>query len=225
MCLNDSTKRHAHNFKDLTGQRFGRLIVISYFGHTGHETSWLCKCDCGTEKPIRRGDLYSGRVLSCGCLNAENRLRRNTTHGMRYSPEHATWSHMVDRCRNPRNKNYADYGGRNITVCQRWIESFANFYADMKDRPSKFHTLDRIDNERGYSPDNCRWATRLAQSNNTRRNLYITHDNETHSLADWARITGIPYDTLYARIATRKWSPLRAFNTPVRNFRHASDIA
>ena len=148
---------------DLTGQRFGRLVVLSRQGSVGKKVAWLCLCDCGNKKVIESGNLKTERTKSCGCFQKEQRFK----HGMYGIPEYRVWGAMLQRCKNKSNSRYKDYGGRGIAVCRRW-ERFKNFYADMGDCPNGL-TLERIDNDKGYFPDNCKWATMKEQRNNSRR--------------------------------------------------------
>lgn len=164
---------------DLAGKRFGRLCVISMAAKrskTGR-IQWNCLCDCGTSCVISGYYLLRGSTSSCGCLQSEKsreKLRKlNTTHGMWNAPGYDIWNAMISRCNNPNNKRYCDYGGRGIRVCERWL-NVKNFLADIGEKPTDL-TLDRIDNNKGYSPDNCRWATPSEQSRNQR----LRKDNKT----------------------------------------------
>lgn len=201
---------------DLTGQRFGRLVV-SGLTRSQHRR-WRCQCDCGGERIARTSELRSGRVLSCGCLRRESAARvgkATTTHGMRYTPEYRAWSGMKQRCTNPKISNFPQYGGRGIRVCDRWMASFDDFLADLGPRPSPDHSLDRIDNDGHYDPSNCQWRTRVEQQRNVSRNRLLTFQGETHPLATWADRTGIPAKTIGRRL-TAGWSPERALKQPPR---------
>jgi hypothetical protein len=154
---------------DLVGKRFGRWTVLEMERdrRDGLGIMWLCRCDCGTTRHVSGRHMRRGASVSCGCLKAERQALRNRTHGMFGVPEYHSWSGMIQRCTNPGNPSYANYGGRGITVCERW-RSFKDFLLDMGRRP-KGTSIDRIDNDGSYEPGNCRWATRTVQNSNKRR--------------------------------------------------------
>lgn len=206
---------------DLTGQRYGRLYVVGYVGVRKNKTHWLCLCDCGQHTTVESSSLRSGHTQSCGCYSLEvarKKGKANATHGMTHTSEYGTWYTMRNRCENPKATGYRIWGGRGIKVCDRW-QKFENFFADMGPRPSPKHSIDRIDNDGDYCPENCRWATWTEQMNNKRTNRYITYQGVTHSLSEWSRVLGIKYTTLKQRIYKRKWSIERAFSSPVSKWR------
>lgn len=148
---------------------------------------WCCRCDCGTERTVSGKDLRYGKSRSCDCLKLEQAAERLIIHRLAYHPQFHAWQQMRERCRNPRDPAYRNYGGRGITVCDRW-QNFTNFLTDMGARPSPIHSLDRIDNNGNYEPGNCRWATRSQQNRNTRRNPLRGIDGERiswHQAADY----------------------------------------
>jgi hypothetical protein len=194
----------------ISGVRFGRLVTIEPV--EGKRSSWSCKCDCGKVKVALSGNLIYGGTKSCGCLKSEVTTSRNTTHGLRYTSAYGRWNMMVQRCYNPSDKGFKYYGARGIHVCDRWMV-FENFFADMG-HPPKGLSIERIDNNSGYSPENCIWATRIGQANNRRNNRTITHNGETRTLSQWGRVTGVTGLTIYKRLH-RGWSVEKALSGPI----------
>lgn len=203
-------------FIDLTGQKYGKLTVISrskdYISPKGYiAVNWKCKCDCGKIIIIRGCNLKSGATRSCGC---EKVLHPNrTTHGGTNTRLYKIWKHMRTRCKNPNDLTYNDYGGRGITICNEWddFEEFRNW--SLEHGYTDDLSIDRVDYNGNYCPDNCRWTDALTQANNTRRNHLITCNGETRTMAEWARITGISYHKLKDRLNKCKWSAEKALTT------------
>lgn len=193
--------RHSHNFKDLTGQRFGRLVAIELAPKIKRERVcfWKCVCDCGTQVTVRSVSLTRGSTQSCGCYCSDHARETETTHGRSKTVEYGIWAGAKTRCNDPNVKHFSKYGGRGITMSKEWSADFMAFYRDMGQRPSPEHSLDRVDNDGPYSKENCRWATQSEQARNTRGNLYITYAGETLTLIEWSERTGINYKTLHTR--------------------------
>ena len=196
-------------FRDLTGSRFDRLLVIRRVPNPGNANlKWLCKCDCGNESMVQGGALKDGRVRSCGCLQKEV----VTKHGMHKSKTYGTWTSMKDRCTNSSKKAFKYYGGRGISYCKEW-EDFKNFLSDMGEKPDGT-SLDRINNNLGYSRDNCRWSTPKEQLRNTRITTYLKFRGVKKSVPEWAEEMGMSPVTLKGRI-NRGWSVKEALTRPV----------
>lgn len=191
-------------FNDLTGMRFERLVVQGYAGLTTSKrprSLWKCLCDCGREKLASTQSLRAGQSRSCGCLTREINAKIHTTHGLSSAAEYQCWANAIQRCTNAKSKDFHLYGGRGIAVCDRWLNSFENFIADMGPRPEDCNSLDRFPNQNGnYEPGNCRWATPAMQGVNTGRNVFYEHDGKRLCLSAWARETGIKRATLEGRI-------------------------
>jgi len=213
--------------RDLKGQRFGRLVVLYETGERKcGQVVWHCRCDCGSEVDIRGGDLASGHTTSCGCYQRERTAEVHTTHGMarqrEQHPVYWIWSAMLQRCENQDHKYYKDYGGRGITVCDEWHDSQAFIDWALANNWRKGLTLDRIDNNGNYEPDNCRWTTRKEQARNRRSNRLITFNDKTQTMAEWAEELNIPYHALKHRIGRYHWSIERALTEPARRPKYAS---
>ena len=199
---------------DLTGRVFGALTVISRQSNDRNGPArCLCRCSCGNEKTITSSNLNSGSYTSCGC--GVVRIENQKTHGMRDTRVYRIWLNMKDRCLRKENKSYADYGGRGVSVCERWKDSFENFYADMGDPPSDDHSIERRDNGGNYEPGNCFWATRIEQGANKRNNVLVTYNGQTRTLAEWARELGVSYDTLKRR-KSLGWTDNDIIGRPIR---------
>jgi hypothetical protein len=191
---------------DIYGQVFGKLTAISPVGSNKAGLKiWLFSCDCGGQREAVASEVKRARITSCGCLAQSQRKAAGMANSHPYSRtnmyrERKTWENMIARCYVENNKMFRFYGGRGVTVCNRWLDSFANFADDICPRPDGT-TLDRIDNRLGYSLDNCRWATPIEQANNKSSNRLITINGETHTVAEWARIRGIKAANIYTRLA------------------------
>lgn len=197
------TKR-PHRIHDITGQRFGRLVAIeqgdSIVTPCGTvKTTWVCFCDCGNRITTKRGNLINGYTKSCGCLHSENLTKRNTTHGMYNSRTYKCWQNMIQRCTNKNNISWKRYGGRGISVCDRWKESFDSFLTDMGIcKPG--YEIDRINGNGNYEPENCRWATRKQQMSNVSYNRVIEFNGRLMIMQSLADEIGMPVSTLHYRL-------------------------
>lgn len=206
--------------KDIEGKRFGRLIAIELVPGNGRSRQ-KCVCDCGNTIEANRTNLVSGNTKSCGCLRKET-SRKNVEkhpfskkHGKHGTRIYETWANMLSRCRNPKIRSYRDYGSRGIKVCEEWLE-FENFYKWALSSGYKENlTIDRIDVNKDYSPENCRWATTKQQARNKRTSVFITYKGETKVLKDWAIEYKIDSSTLKGRIS-RGWRIEDALTKPVK---------
>ena len=196
---------------DISGKSFGDLTVKSYAGRKVRTALWLCVCVCGTEKIVARDKLVSGKTVSCGCKRYR-KTQPAETHGLSKAPEWVAWSGAKGRCFNPKNKRFPYYGGRGITMCDRWRDDFEAFFSDMGARPSSRHSLDRIDTDGNYSPDNCQWSTLDYQKKN-RRVCYVGFRGESVILSEIPRDSTVSLVLARARIA-RGWSAEDAVNVP-----------
>lgn len=202
---------------NLIGQKFGKLVVVSRDASTTGRARWHCICDCGNTKSVLGNNLKNGHSTSCGCFRKAAASARPKTHGMTKTREFATWTGMLQRCTNQNKDNYENYGGRGITVCERW-QLFENFFADMGVRPEGM-TLDRLDVNQGYSKENCRWATINEQSRNRRNNITVEYQGQSMVLKDVATAAGI--SSGMASLRNKLGIPLDKPKN--REFRHFSD--
>lgn len=203
------------NFINLQGQVYGRFTVLSFDERQKGRSRWFCQCQCGKIRSVDCANLRSGHSKSCGCLSSEIVIKRNTTHGKNRTVEYTTWARMKTRCYDPNGSQYKNYGNRGIRVCDRWLNSFENFLADMGKRPSNQHSIERKNNNGNYEPKNCKWALPIEQANNTRKNKNITFQNRTQSLSMWCRELNLSYGTTHARFGMG-WSATRAFTEPIQ---------
>ncbi len=194
--------------KDITNLRYGKITVIS-FSHIDSVAYWNCLCDCGNKCTLAGSRLRCGQTKSCGCLQKSRK-------GLSSCSTFHIWKGMLQRCYDKSVKHYARYGGKGIFVCDRWKNSFENFLKDMGERPDNL-TLDRIDSSKGYSPENCRWASYKEQANNKKSGYFITAFGQTLRLTEWAKKTGIGWSTIRQRIERSKWTSENALSKKVNN--------
>ena len=195
----------AHNFIDIEGEKFGMLSVTEYHGRNKQrESLWKCLCDCGNITITTGHRIRYGKVKSCGCISHEITAAANTKHGMarngKRHPIYDIWTNMKDRCYNPNFKQFKDYGGRGITVCEEWQEFIPFMEWATKNGYKRELQIDRIDNSKGYSPSNCRFATRSQNQRNMRRNRHVTINGITKLMIEWCEITGLHFRTISLRI-------------------------
>lgn len=185
-------------YEDLSNRKFNRLTVGKKIKKDKNNViQWECFCDCGNKLYVYASALKNGKTKSCGCLQKEHYLSSpGKKHGLHGSKEYKIWDAMIQRCHNQNNKAYHNYGGRGIFVCSEWKNSFKNFYNDMGPRPSDKHSIERKNNNKGYDPENCIWADKYTQANNTSRNKYFSLYGKTLTLTQWSRELGVSYDRL-----------------------------
>lgn len=205
-----------HNFKDLTGQKFGRLTVIKRGENTNLGLArWVCKCDCGNEVLVPGSSLRNGHTTSCGCYKQEVVKTCSITHGMRHERIYTIWTSIKTRCYNQHSNRHHIYSDRNIGMCDEWKNDFQCFYDwAMANGYTDKLTIDRIDNDKGYSPDNCRWVTNKENCQNKRNNINITYKGKTQCLSAWCEELGLNYKTVHKKIVYQGFDIERAFTTP-----------
>jgi len=196
---------------NLVSEVFGNLTVLSRESndHRGG-TRWLCVCSCGCTTVVRREHLKGGYTNSCGCIA---KLGNHRIHNKTNTAEYRIWCGIKARVR---NKTLLNYGGRGISICNSWLNSFDQFYRDMGDRPSVKHSIDRMDNDKNYCKSNCHWATAKEQANNRRNSIRIEYKGITMTIAQWSIDTGVKWSTLYGRIFKSKWSIEKSLTTKPR---------
>ena len=192
---------------DHTNKVFGLWTVLNFWGRdVTYEGMWVCRCICGAKSIVRGSRLTKGRSQGCNkCTHVK--------HGQHKSALYSVWKGMKSRCLNPKSLKWPNYGGRGITVCDTWLD-FVNFQLDMGDSYSPGLTLERVDNSKGYSPENCVWASQKEQAVNRRSNHLLEFEGETKALSEWAEYLGMKYSTLYSRISSG-WGVPKALTTPV----------
>lgn len=202
---------------DLAGQVFGRLTVIRRAENDKWgNTMWLCQCECGKEKAMASGSLTSGRSTSCGCYRDQVTSQRSITHGGSGSALYSIWHNMKCRCYNQNNDGYKNYGARGITICESWLEDFASFNSwALNNGYVEGLSIDRIDVNGNYEPDNCRWATMPEQNNNKRTSRMITIGGVVKTMKQWSEVYGINYATLQSRIDKLGLNPIDALTKPI----------
>lgn len=197
----------------MIGMKFSRLIVLAQVDNPkSRSISYECFCECGNRKVVTKYNLLNKMVKSCGCLHDEMTSKRFTTHGLSKSPTYTVWANMKSRCYRANHPQYNDYGGRGITVCESWINSFENFLSDIGEKPFGL-SLDRIDNNKGYSKENCRWASLKVQNRNKRENNILTIGSESKCIAEWSEISNLSEDLIRQRV-NLGWSAQDAISIP-----------
>ena len=214
-CLQKKMASEA-SLHDLSGMRFGRLLVLcrgENRGKRNERTTWKCLCDCGNFHETNASTLIEGRVTSCGCYNIEL-CRSRGTHFLSDSPEYEVWSSIKKRCYDVNADSYQYYGALGISMCDRWLNSFENFYADMGPRPSEYHSIEREKVGEDYCPENCHWGDPIEQANNKTTTVFLTFMGRTQGVKQWCRELDLTYKTVYARVHMSGWSTERALTTP-----------
>lgn len=208
---------------DLRGEVYGHLTVVSrsddhIFPSGQRARMWRCKCDCGNMIIVDGRNLRSGHTQSCGCIRSERKIKHGDCLSGKQPRMYRIWAGMRARCNSPNSVHYKEYGARGISVCEEWRDYSKFKEWAIKNGYEDSLTLDRIDVNGDYSPENCRWASWRTQQNNSRRNVVIEHGGQRHTLSEWAEIYGIPYKTFWYRIRSG-WSFDKASSTPLRGGR------
>lgn len=205
---------------DLTGQRFGRLTALHRdTDNKGKDSKWICRCDCGNVVSVYTHNLTRGKSTSCGCYRNELTKERMTTHGLSHKEHrlYRVWDSMRQRCGNPKDSAYKNYGGRGIRVCDEWEDNFLSFRTwAISNGYNDSLTIERINVDDDYCPENCKWIPFSEQTSNRRKTKYITVDGVTHTVHEWAEIKGINPLTIYSRIYSKHWDERDAVTRPVR---------
>lgn len=200
-------------FQDLTGNKYNHLTVLKRAPNQGKNTMWECRCDCGNITTVSAPHLKSGHTKSCGCLHKETMRNMMQTHGLTHHPLYRVYRGIVDRTTLETCQCYKDYGGRGIKMCQEWADDFEAFYQwAMSHGYEKGLTIDRIDTNGDYCPENCRWVTHKVQQNNRRNNRLLEHNGEVHTMSEWSDILEINYHTLAQRLNVYHWSVEKALS-------------
>lgn len=200
-------------YLDLTNKKFGKLTALERISSKNNKVVWKCLCDCGKITYVLTTNLTCGRTKSCGCLKDEKLIQRSTKHNQRHTKLYEIWKSMKQRCFNPNNSSFHRYGGRGIIVCDDWKNNFSSFYDwSMTNGYSQNLSLDRIDNNSNYCPENCRWTDKLTQANNTRTNRYFVYKNQTKTIAEWSRFFNISYKNLYIKLQKNNFDAERTFS-------------
>lgn len=207
---------------DVSGQRFGFLVVTGRARGTSGAFGWTVRCDCGRDAWASGSALRKGAKRSCGCQHRRLQSEAKRSHGRSGTPIYRVYYAMVQRCTDAKARSYPRYGGRGIRVCERWLESFDAFLADVGDRPSPLHEIERIDNDGHYEPGNVTWATRTQQQRNTSRNRVVEADGRRMTLVEWSEATGIERTVISARLDRLGWSTERAVSEPVQSQRRSA---
>ena len=205
---------------DLTGKKFGRLTVMSRAKNSkGGKARWLCRCECGNECIVHSSSLKSGNTKSCGCIRREVSHDKAVTHGMSKTPLFAVWWAMLSRCNNPNNHSYKNYGARGIKVCDEWLNPSKFFDWAAENGYSSGLTIERIDVNKGYGPDNCKWIPKDEQARNKTNNRMIEINCERKCLAQWCEEYNVDYFMVHQRICKLGWSPEKALTTPKKKLK------